>query len=650
MKPQSSMPDHDHFGKLIRYGLPVFPCKPGGKKPLGRLVPRGMDDATTDPDVIRRWRAGARNANWAVRTGPLTEGSWAGEHLAVLDVDDPEVAQALLTRTQVAEFTATTRTPSGGLHVWALSKAPVFTSEVWAGDRRVGEIKATARSGGPGGYVLIRGATADGHYQFNWGSGPVRVPDGAAWFAELLRAVGLEARFGGRRPAAVRADAAGGPEPIPEGRRNTTLARLGGWLRAQGLDGEEIYRILSEINARRCDPPLADDEVRRIAYGLERYPPNSDGQPVNPQNFFSSPIELGRERKELSAWEPQPIGSPDDDPEPDWLWEGFIARGMLTDFYGLWKVGKSSLLGCLLRTMAAGGELAGRPVARGRALVISEEPKTKWSRRCRELGIPADAHDRITRPFKRQASWEEWDGFLGRVAALVQERGYALVIFDSLPNLWPVFRENEAGEVLRALRPLLAIAEAGAAVLLVRHPRKSDGPEATAGRGSGAVAGFVDIIVEFRRYQAEDPHDRRRVFTVYSREEPFELVAEFDGRTYVGLGDRGEVHRQERVAQLLDLLPPAPPGIELGEIRERWPSRPAPARNILDRDLKWLEAQGLVIRTGRGVKNNPLRFYRPGAPNGRPPPDSFFHARSYMERKEKSGAGAESVDYEELEL
>jgi hypothetical protein len=33
-------------------GWHVLPLEPRGKAPLGRLVPRGMKDATTDPAII----------------------------------------------------------------------------------------------------------------------------------------------------------------------------------------------------------------------------------------------------------------------------------------------------------------------------------------------------------------------------------------------------------------------------------------------------------------------------------------------------------------------------------------------------------------------------------------------------------------------
>lgn len=51
------------------YGWPVFPCRPGGKVPLGGLVPHGCLDASTDRDVIAGWWTRAPSANVAIATG-----------------------------------------------------------------------------------------------------------------------------------------------------------------------------------------------------------------------------------------------------------------------------------------------------------------------------------------------------------------------------------------------------------------------------------------------------------------------------------------------------------------------------------------------------------------------------------------------------
>src|SRR5262249_16767528 len=61
-----------------------------------------------------------------------------------------------------------------------------------------------------------------------------------------------------------------------------------------------------------------------------------------------------------------------DRPMP-WLWDGYVSRFQLTLLTGQWKIGKTTLLAALLARMGAGGELAGRRVSPGRAVVITEE-------------------------------------------------------------------------------------------------------------------------------------------------------------------------------------------------------------------------------------------------------------------------------------
>jgi len=64
-------------------------------------------------------------------------------------------------------------------------------------------------------------------------------------------------------------------QPITEGQRNDALARMAGAMRRQGMTEDEIEAGLSAVNCSRCDPPLTESEVRKIAQSIATYPTNS---------------------------------------------------------------------------------------------------------------------------------------------------------------------------------------------------------------------------------------------------------------------------------------------------------------------------------------------------------------------------------------
>jgi hypothetical protein len=62
---------------------------------------------------------------------------------------------------------------------------------------------------------------------------------------------------------------------IPTGQRNRTLASLAGSMRRRSMRAEEILAALLVVNQHRCDPPLSEDEVAKIAQSIGSYPPAS---------------------------------------------------------------------------------------------------------------------------------------------------------------------------------------------------------------------------------------------------------------------------------------------------------------------------------------------------------------------------------------
>ena len=266
------------------------------------------------------------------------------------------------------------------------------------------------------------------------------------------------------------------------------------------------------------------------------------------QNAIRAPKGLAAARMN-PAWMPvaaHELG--DGDLTHDWVWNGYLAKGQITLLVGYMKAGKTTLLSALLALRARGGDLIG-PVRTGATMYVTEESSKRWAKRRDTVGLGPESNF-IVRPFKGKPTHEEWRAFVDHVAHQVEVCGFDLVVFDTLSYCLPVENENDASEMQRALVPLYAIAEKGAAVLLVHHARKGEGEQGTAARGSTALAAFVDILMELRRLEPANELDRRRVLKSLSRceETPLDAVVELsvDGVSYTSAGTTAQANAELR--------------------------------------------------------------------------------------------------------
>jgi hypothetical protein len=242
-----------------------------------------------------------------------------------------------------------------------------------------------------------------------------------------------------------------------------------------------------------------------------------------------------------------------------WLWHGYLAPRSLTLFTSQWKSGKTTLLSVLLAKLKTGGELAGLPLAAARAVVVSEEPRELWELRSRRLDF-GDHIGWFCRPFAGKPSPAEWLGLVEYISRLGPERGVTLAVIDPLAAFLPARSENDASSVLEALAPLQRLTTAGMAVLVMHHPRKQNTAPGQASRGSGALLGHADILIEMRACPNAPDDDRRRRLHASSRydETPRERLIELtaDGTDYLSLGtfEEGEFTAHWQILQR-ELLP-----------------------------------------------------------------------------------------------
>lgn len=124
-------------------GVPVFPCLPGGKRPM---VEHGLLDATTDPGQVEAWWRQTPTANIGLPTG-------AASGVVVVDVDvhGPVNGYEAFARADTArlvdgwEFLV--RSPSGGMHAY-------FPTIVEAEQRSWQAARAGIDFRGDGGYII----------------------------------------------------------------------------------------------------------------------------------------------------------------------------------------------------------------------------------------------------------------------------------------------------------------------------------------------------------------------------------------------------------------------------------------------------------------------------------------------------------------
>jgi hypothetical protein len=300
-----------------------------------------------------------------------------------------------------------------------------------------------------------------------------------------------------------------------------------------------------------------------------------------------------------------------------WLWEGYLAYRNLTLLTSLWKTGKTTLISVLLSKLRQGGTFAGQALQAGRALIVSEESYDLWLMRQRKLGF-GDVRF-LCRPFRTRPTIPLWHDLIDHLTARHAQRPLDLVAIDSLAYFYPGRTENSATDMREALRPLTRLTEAGLSVLLLHHPRRRESTVGQTARGSGALMGVVDILIEMRSVGAWDATDRRRRLEAMSRydQTPPDRIIELsaDSTDYASLGEFEDVAFADDWAMLRLVLSKAERPLAQREIMQLWPPHEAPpSEKTVWRRLSLAVNQGLLSREGAGHRTDPYRYFLPEMP------------------------------------
>ena len=306
----------------------------------------------------------------------------------------------------------------------------------------------------------------------------------------------------------------------------------------------------------------------------------------------------------------------------DWIVEGYLARGAVTELDATIKRGKTTLLRDQVRCITTGQAWLGFPTKQTRVVWLTEERRATFLPGLRRSGL-ADSIDVIVLSYWDVPS-RPWPAIVDLAVAEAAARDAGVLIVDTLAQFAGLKGddENTSGAALSAMDPLQRAARTGLAVELTRHERKSGGEPGESARGSSAYGGAADIIVAYQKPDGQHV-PTRRVLRALSRfpETPETLVVEKlsshlgNGgweESFVALGSAADAVGRAACDLLADDLSADPGGaLSVNELKDRHPNL---SNGTLDRALASLGAQ----RIGQGKRGDPFRYFRPALVSAQP--------------------------------
>lgn len=363
--------------EVAKLGARVFPvwsprdgacsCKAGGacESPGKHPIEAGWQKtATTSPARIKRWyETTFPGCNFGYRT----------DDVVIVDVD-PRNGGELGDLIQVLPGTQWLVSTGGG--GWHLGFAP-------NGHQPNAKIGPGVDLKGEGGFVVAPGSRHASGMSYAWDP---EAPEGA-----LPMWPGIDTARG----AVVVPGVTGGPGEaqdgaprtgwigtvwggVGEGQRNDTCARLAGYLISHGLSTDIVLTMMLDWG-ERCDPPMAEYEIRRTVQSVDKKErskalepqtaadPDAEREAKIAARMISIEVDTeARRRIKAGTFEEPPPGflvgdfiAQPDDPEP-WAVKGLLQAGGNALFAAQYKAGKTTTMLNLMKSLADGTPFLGQ--------------------------------------------------------------------------------------------------------------------------------------------------------------------------------------------------------------------------------------------------------------------------------------------------
>lgn len=471
--------------KYAAQGFAVFPLAPRSKTPA---TAHGFQDASTDPEQIRKWWERQPRCNIGVATG---------HGLVVIDVDDKEDegkngSDAL--RKWEAEHgdfipTWTVLTGTGGRHFWYKTQDN-FKNTV--------EILGAIDVRSLGGYVVAPPSIHPNGLSYEWeASGDpddVDIAELSGSALELLQTYGSNAYERKQRTAEYKEQ-----ETIPKGQRQSSLMSLQGSLLNLNLSVEAIKAAVREENDLKCDPPFTDAELEKEIFPFlyrDIVPTGDYTDTVAPAFSLDEDDGLPAIVSLRSVWDTMPPLRPE-------LIEGILRQGHKMIIASTSKAGKTFMLMELAMKIAEGHNWIGHRCKQGKVLYINMElDSISFFHRFRDIykkfGMTFDNHIENIEMWNLRGKGKPLTKLAPAIIKRMKDQNYLAVMIDPLYKVMDG-DENSNGDVARMVASFDQIAEeTGASVIYAHHFAKGSAAGKSVidrAAGAGTFARDPDAIL-----------------------------------------------------------------------------------------------------------------------------------------------------------
>ena len=462
--------------RMIGMGASVFPLAHGSKVPFipKRQGGQGFKDASPDPERARTFLSNPGQLNYGV---VFPEGS----EIFVLDVDGGDKTQnpdwELEWARQRKELgtpgpTFTVRSQSGAWQLYFRWRTDLY-GPLPAGDELCGwTLRAPWRH-----YVVGPGSVVNDREYVILFDGPI------ADFPETW----VRAALAVPKPVpTITVKAGAGPAQVAVGHRHDYLRNQARHLVGVGLTGEALFAAVMDLNRKLAEPKSEEDVRRAIGEAEAKFSPD----PVDERGERQAPLRVEQGPlliQPLTDFVSTPI---------NWLWPGWLPRGVVTLMDGNPGEGKSTLVADLvarITTCRAWPDGSGMTSPSRRVLWITTEddPGRVIRPRVEAAGGNASRVLFVTNEVVFPSGAASFHGAVTRLAA--EPDGLALVIIDPLfSHIEATVRTIADAEMRKGvMNPLGEAAEAADTCILVLRHFNKDRQSGALTHGAGSLGGIV---------------------------------------------------------------------------------------------------------------------------------------------------------------